>query len=372
VKKVALVFVTAVIVPSLVLAWLAIRSVRDQQYALERQRSLLYQGVADGLAKEAQGFAGRSRARFRRPGPAAAFDPKPTRTGHRLRRLRSAPNWPLAQVACAVTVNGEILSPSPLGALKPAPFLAGNAKFLVNRESAEVYWNYARNDENTSLEQSFAQNNSFSKNNPLGLEENNQEPANNAYLKKAGKAPQMRNVVPQQQALVTPGKDPSEFSAQQYSKLSCTDAEFRQLIGDQSEGTLARFLDNKLNVLCWYHPRRDTNFIFVAQLALPLLKEQLKGSSTRSNPPCEKILSWPCSMNPLGLVAVSRPRICLPNGNIRLFLPSSVKSSRIGNWRVYLLDSFQADPLGSYVARDVRTLNRCAVAFDRDRQLAYC
>ena len=52
-KKVALVFVLAVFVPSLVLAWLAVRSLRDQQFVLERQRSLLCQGVADSVAKEA-------------------------------------------------------------------------------------------------------------------------------------------------------------------------------------------------------------------------------------------------------------------------------------------------------------------------------
>src|SRR5207302_8928297 len=49
-KKVALVFVLAVFVPSLVLAWLAVRSLRDQQFLLERQQSLLYQGIADALA----------------------------------------------------------------------------------------------------------------------------------------------------------------------------------------------------------------------------------------------------------------------------------------------------------------------------------
>ena len=53
-KKVALVFVLAVFVPSLVLAWLAMRSLRDQRFLLERQQSLLYQGVADSLTKEIQ------------------------------------------------------------------------------------------------------------------------------------------------------------------------------------------------------------------------------------------------------------------------------------------------------------------------------
>src|SRR5579859_1843422 len=53
-RKVAWVFILAVFVPSLVLAWLAVRSLRDQQFVLERQQSLLYQGIADGVAKDVQ------------------------------------------------------------------------------------------------------------------------------------------------------------------------------------------------------------------------------------------------------------------------------------------------------------------------------
>ena len=56
-KKAALVFVLAVLAPSLVLAWLAVRSVRDQQIVLERQQALLYQGVADAIAREARRLA---------------------------------------------------------------------------------------------------------------------------------------------------------------------------------------------------------------------------------------------------------------------------------------------------------------------------
>src|SRR6185503_16028059 len=50
-KKVALVFVLAVIAPSLVLAWLAGRSLRDQAYVLDRQQALLYQNLADAQAR---------------------------------------------------------------------------------------------------------------------------------------------------------------------------------------------------------------------------------------------------------------------------------------------------------------------------------
>jgi len=53
-KKVALVLLLAVVAPSLALAWLAVRSLRDQEYLLQRQQSLLYQGVADAVATESQ------------------------------------------------------------------------------------------------------------------------------------------------------------------------------------------------------------------------------------------------------------------------------------------------------------------------------
>src|SRR4249920_771874 len=100
-KKVAIVFVLAVFVPSLVLAWLAVRSLRDQQYVLERQQSLLCQSLADGLAKEIAGSVADLQRDFAQQVEtlltkdqskvvAAAFDD----------RLR--PAWPLAEVGFVV------------------------------------------------------------------------------------------------------------------------------------------------------------------------------------------------------------------------------------------------------------------------------
>ena len=54
-------------------------------------------------------------------------------------------------------------------------------------------------------------------------------------------------------------------------------AEFRQLIGEESEGTLARFVDNKLNVLFWHRPPGESNLVFGAQLALARLVAMLRG-----------------------------------------------------------------------------------------------
>jgi signal transduction histidine kinase len=275
-RKVAVVFVLAVIVPSMVLGWLAVLSLRDQQYALERQRSLLYQGIADGLAKDAGGLLmQRQRDFVAQVQGLLATQPPRALAPFFDERLRT--NWPLAQVGCAVTLTGEILSPSPRSRPEARLFLADNAKFLGNRESVEVYWNYGKIDDKLANSgQSLAQN---SKGNGLTPEENQ-----DLFAKKLGKVPQVRNVVPQQQALVTLSKDGNDNSLQQYSKLSSSEAEFGQLMGEASEGTLARFLDNKLNVLCWYRPHRDTNLVFVAQLSLSALKHELEAVAAGLEP----------------------------------------------------------------------------------------
>src|SRR5215472_10532937 len=108
-KKVGLVFLLAVFVPSLVLAWLAARSLRDEQFLLERQRSLLYQGVADAKAKDVQDALTEFQHAFTRRVSTLLHDRKPLEAAKSFDELL---NWPLAQVGFAVTLNGETCAPS--------------------------------------------------------------------------------------------------------------------------------------------------------------------------------------------------------------------------------------------------------------------
>src|SRR5262249_53571200 len=128
-KKVALVFVLAVFVPSLVLAWLALRSLRDQQFLLERQESLLYQGTADGMVKDILAALDDTQRAFtaevgtllgtQEPRDAAkSFDSQ----------LRG--NWPLAEVGFVATTSGEILAPPLEAGAEARKFLADNSRFL--------------------------------------------------------------------------------------------------------------------------------------------------------------------------------------------------------------------------------------------------
>jgi hypothetical protein len=229
-RKVALVFVVAVLAPSLVLAWLAVRSLRDQQLILERQRYLLCQGVADKLADMAGNFLADQQAGFRNQVEALLAQQNTTVAPQSFdQELRA--HWPLAQIGFVVTMNGILLCPSPASSPAAQSFCLLNAKFLGNQESAQVYLN------------SKMQINSASQ--------------------------QFRNVVPQQQGLSQPAEP------QAPSKVSWSQTEFRQLMGDAMEGALARFLDNQLNVMFWYRSPRNPQLVFGAQLDPARLRESL-------------------------------------------------------------------------------------------------
>src|SRR5512136_1893042 len=101
-KKVALVFVLAVFVPSLVLAWLAVRSLRDQQFILERQQSLLYQGVADAKAKAVQEALAEHQHSFARQVAKLASKREPREIASGFDDLLRR-DWGLAQVGFAVS-----------------------------------------------------------------------------------------------------------------------------------------------------------------------------------------------------------------------------------------------------------------------------
>src|SRR5882724_8321331 len=138
-KKVALVLLLAVIAPSLALAWLAVRSLRDQEYLLQRQQSLLYQGVADAVATESQSLLNSYEREFAAVVAqmlAGHSPPEITATFDDQLRQR----WPLAQVGFAVSITGSILSPSPISRPETRIFCANYTQFLSCRESAEVYW----------------------------------------------------------------------------------------------------------------------------------------------------------------------------------------------------------------------------------------
>ena len=320
-KKVALVFVVAVLLPSLVLAWLAVRSLRDQQFLLERQEALLCQQVTDTLAAKISDFLAQQQQAFGvqvesllagRDARAAAaeFDSE-------LRR-----HWPLAEVGFCVTVSGQILSPSANARAEARTFYTDNGAFLGNRETAEVYnnvntLNFARNTAN----QPAAADRSFG-----GIADQKQvrlataspapaaqapqeqvaldkmaEPVRSAVpaqklrdesnsagqLGFAGESPvqspaynykaaQVRKVVPQSAYSQNQIQTPAPAQDVNLSRVVPAEAEFGQLIGGGTDGMLARFLQNKLRLMFWHRLSTDPDLIFGAQLDLDRVVEEIR------------------------------------------------------------------------------------------------
>jgi signal transduction histidine kinase len=264
-KKVALVFVLAVIVPSLLLAWLAVRSLRDQQFVSERQQSLLYQSVADALAKEAVGFLAERQREFNQQVETLLAGSAPRDAANSFdERLRQA--WPWAEIGFVVSLEGSVLAPSLFASPEARKFRLENDRFLCSRETVDVYWNSPKGQINlTKLDQEKKLARADSeKSGPPGDKENEIDGDGKAvFATKSGKVPRA----------VTPQKDSPQEAT---SKVSAEETEFRQLVGDATEGTLARFLQNKLKVLIWHRSQRDPQLVFGAQLDLRRFVEGLR------------------------------------------------------------------------------------------------
>jgi signal transduction histidine kinase len=186
-KKVAFVFVIAVLLPSLVLAWLAVRSLRDQQFLLERQQSLidqhatdaLAQNISDQLAQRQQEFAAQVESL------AAAGDARTlaAQFDNQLRR-----RWPLADIGFCVTAAGKILSPLPNARTEAQMFRLDNSGFLGNREPVEVYWNANNGAVGNASGANAVANNTL--NNFRNLANQSSIALNNVIANSAAQAPQ--------------------------------------------------------------------------------------------------------------------------------------------------------------------------------------
>jgi signal transduction histidine kinase len=324
-KKVALVFVVAVLLPSLVLAWLAVRSLRDQQFLLERQQSLLCQRVTDALAGKISDYLAQQQQAFgaQVEGLTAGKDARAVAAqfDSELRR-----RWPLAEVGFCVTVSGRILSPAPTGRSEARTFYLDNGAFLGNREVVEVYGNVgtlnlARNQANQpAAAESWSD--SFAEQKQTALTLASAAPAVQAPAEQqiardkkeetktwgswaptpklkdesdriAGKpgapgqsqvpslnygAAQTRKVVPQSASYqtVAKGQFGTDESEANLSRLVPAEAEFSQLIGSGTDGMLARFLQNKLRLMFWHRLSTEPDLIFGAQLDLARVVDEVR------------------------------------------------------------------------------------------------
>ncbi|HEY1172673.1 MAG TPA: HAMP domain-containing sensor histidine kinase [Verrucomicrobiae bacterium] len=301
-RKVAIVFILTVLIPSLGLAWLAIRSLRDQQYSLERQEFLLYQSAVDKLAQEAEGYLDQQQQQFATQVEVMLQESRPEILALSFdETIRKA--WPMAEIGFAVSLKGKVINPLLTGRPEARQFRLENDRFLCNAESVEVYWNTGRGSVNLSA---LDQKNSLGgQNSPQFFQAQSQtivpivqsggqsqsQGGQGGYYGtdqvQSGKIPTAKRVVipqsqtdPSQQAIPMPPL-PTDNT---YSRVQASEAEFHQLIGEASEGMMARFLQNRLNVMTWYRSPRNSNLVYGAKLDLSKLTDGLKSVVHTLNP----------------------------------------------------------------------------------------
>ena len=152
-KKSIWIFLLAVLLPSAVLGWLALRSAEEQQIIFERRTAELYQKETEALAVTVRDTVEAERRVF-------------GETVHRLLAKGDADAlardfantladaWPRKAIGFALDKDGKLMSPTAAAAAKnPAwgQFLVGNGSFICSLEPATVY---AGNNDNNLRGQS--------------------------------------------------------------------------------------------------------------------------------------------------------------------------------------------------------------------------
>jgi signal transduction histidine kinase len=282
-RKFTLIFVLAVFLPSVVLGWLALDSLRNQEFVFERQQELLLQGTSDTLAERIRGFLGEKLNDFGNQVDQLASGTEAVAFDERLRAI-----WPAARVGFVVTLEGKLVAPSAKRDGPAQRFLEANSRFLTNAESAEVYQQpsqpapapVAANNESDSR-QSFSKSEVWkslagkrvrkdegSTAEPVEQRAKSIVPAD-SIGKVAEAAPPLPAAGSQRMIArtVNPQKElkPSDTAI---SNFLPAEAEFHQLIGTAMSGSVARFVGNDLFVIFWHRTKLNPELVFGAEINL--------------------------------------------------------------------------------------------------------
>lgn len=141
-KKSICIFLLAVLLPSVVLGWLALRSAEEQQIILERRTAELYQKETDAAASAARAAIDGQRRAFA-DAVRKLLATAPAAEIARDFSARLATVWPRKAVGFALGADGKLLSPSAQAARNNTEwqsFLVNNGGFLSGSVPAQVYW----------------------------------------------------------------------------------------------------------------------------------------------------------------------------------------------------------------------------------------
>ena len=305
VKKSIRIFLLAILLPSVVLGWLALRSTEERQIILERRTAELYQKETENAAAAVRTVIDDERRGFNEAVRSLLASQDPQALGRTFAGvLKKA--WPREAIGFALDANGQMLSPTSKAASNnPAwqGFLLGNSSFLCANIPATVYWvsgdelnrpepmrksKAAYDPGAQSKSQVFVQQEVDSQQRaqmpkaatPAQKSEDKAaaapappapQPAPEAAVQQQSKLDEVSKEVAQQgdkqdfgmtMRNVAPQRMPDEPGRNAVSQLTPATADFRALTSDSFEGVITRYVQDKLDIIFWVRPAQAPEMIF--------------------------------------------------------------------------------------------------------------
>jgi signal transduction histidine kinase len=270
VKRSIWIFLLAILLPSIGLGWLALRSANEQQIVLERRTAELYQKETDAIASAARGLIDDERRAFAERVRQMLASESPSQLAKDF-AAKLARVWPRPAIGFALNAEGNLISPSAeeaRGDTERQRFLQNNGAFLSGTTPATVYSVPAEElnrvekrkqkseyDNNASAD--AAAKKSVTKQQQLPAAKPPSAPATEARVpqdkEESSQSAQMRNVAPQREL---------KENAPAISQLVPATADFKALTSDHPEGVVTRFMQDRLEILFWLRPPEAPGMIF--------------------------------------------------------------------------------------------------------------
>ena len=262
-KRSAVIFFVAIFLPSLVLGWLALRTASEQRILIERQAADLRQAEADALAAVVRSLIEQSQAEFveatrdllaGHSAPALAED-----YGGRLGTVWTGRGQPFA-----VAADGTLAYPTrALAAAHPkiGEFIRDNRLFLSNETEAEIYRNTPLQASETAggLKDRQAASSAYDGKKQEKAEGSDDSGKLRLPFSKKSPASVNRSIEPQYRQ--------AESQAALPSKLAPEFSNFQTAVRGAAQGILARFVEDRLQVLFWTRPDPKSDWLFGLMLA---------------------------------------------------------------------------------------------------------
>jgi signal transduction histidine kinase len=292
VKRSIWIFLFAIVLPSVGLGWLALRSANEQQIILERRTAELYQKETDAVASSARSLIEEERRAFaERVRQLLASESAPELARDFAAKLSRA--WPRPAIGFALNAEGNLISPSAEEARGDAErqrFLQNNGAFLSGTTPATVYSVPA--EELNRPEQRRKQTSEYDdkaqamKKSAPKTEQSAAAPAGppaqaETQKDESKQSTQMRNVAPQRVL---------KENAPAVSQLVPATADFKALTSDHPEGVVTRFMQDHLEIVFWLRPPEAPGMIFGCLLSVEALTD-LWRNALPDNPAPDYVLA---------------------------------------------------------------------------------